>query len=383
VTSPPRGPDAPARAGVGPSRIGWIESPGYDLGLLILPLLAGPLLAVLIRATPGAPDSLWSVLFALTLFCLGIPHYLSSYSFYLDDANARYYRTRAVAFYVGPVVAAALVTLFLWLRFYNLVNATVDVWNVYHVSRQSYGILALYRRLAGGDTAAERVPANLALLGLNAGTFALTAHEDRDVAYFLGRLPEPLPALLGPGLLAAGAVGLITLVRRMRGRPARPTAAECVFLGASILLFTPFVIVDHTYAGGAMLVGHYVQYLGLIWLLNRRKYAQPSGSAAQRALGWTSRRLGALVPTLLALGGVAAAFHYGALGRGAIALDALVFNVIVILHFYVDGLCWALRHARIREGIAPFLVLPDRRRSATPALASGGGASVRAGVADA
>src|SRR2546421_3430239 len=40
----------------------------------------------------------------------------------------------------------------------------------------------------------------------------------------------------------------------------------------------------------SMLMGHFVQYLALVWLLNRRKYASSRGSAREQALGFVSRQ---------------------------------------------------------------------------------------------
>jgi len=340
---------------------GWIGSPRYDIGLLILPLLAGPALALLALAAPLYPR----ILLAGVFFILGVPHYLSSYAFYFDDANRTYYRTRLVAFYLGPVVVVGLLTLSLYLHFYNLVAAAVDLWNVFHVSRQSHGILSLYRQLGGGDHRIERGPANLALLGLNGGMYAMVMHHQPNIAYFLSFLPVWAAPLLAPAVLGVGLVALGVLLVRMTRRRVAPLLPEWVFLAASVLLFTPYLVApDLTLAGSAMLAGHYTQYLALVWLMNRRKYPAPAGSPGQRGLAWISRNLYALLAVLGLLAGAAFVFDRLVLGVGALALHAWAFNVIVLLHFYVDGLCWALRHRPIRDSVAPFLMLADHRRLA-------------------
>lgn len=295
---------------------------------------------------------------------LGMPHYVSSYGFYLDDANRAYYRTRSAAFYFGPVAVLLLLTLSLAVHLYNLVAVVVAVWNVYHVSRQSHGILSVYRQLGGGDHQRERGAANLALLGLNAGMFALVMDRQPNVAYFLSFLPRWAPPLLAVTVLATGIASLGILLARVRRRPVRPSLPEWTFLAASILLFTPFLLVeDVTLATAALLTGHYVQYLGIIWLLNRRKYTSSTGSGSQRALAWLSQNRSALVLMLALIGGSAAAFYR--IVADAQAVTAWAFNLVVLLHFYVDGLCWALRHPYIRQSIGPFLMLPEHRRIAT------------------
>ena len=338
---------------------GWIESPRYDLSLLTLPLLLGPVICLVVSAAPQHRDAL----ILGTFFVLGMPHYLSSYGFYLDDANRAYYRTRSAAFYFGPVAVVLLLTLCLVVHLYNLVAAVVAVWNVYHVSRQSHGILSVYRQLGGGDHLRERGTANLALLGVNAGMFALVMNRQPNVAYFLSFLPPWTPSMLAVSALATGIASLGILLSRVRRRPMRPSLPEWAFLAASILLFTPFLLVeDVTLATAALLTGHYIQYLGIIWLLNHRKYTHVTGSGSQRALAWLSQNRSALVVMLVLIGASAAAF-YG-IAADAQAVTAWVFNAVVLLHFYVDGLCWALRHPYIRQSIGPFLVLPEHRRLA-------------------
>lgn len=299
-----------------------------------------------------------------TFLVLGMPHYLTSYTFYLDDANRTYYRTRKAAFYLGPVVVLGLLTASLRLHFYDLVAVVVVLWNVYHVARQNHGILSIYRQLGGGNHLRERTPANLALLGLNGGVYAAVMHRQPNIARFLGQLPVWAPWLIAAVILGIGLVAFGILLRRIAERPIRPALPEGVFLTASILLFAPFLLAaDPTLAVAAMLTGHYIQYLGLVWLLNRRKYVEAGGGSwGQRGLGWLSQHLYGLLGVFLLIAGGAAFFHWTALARGAFGLTAWAFNAVILLHFYVDGLCWSLRHPPVRRAIAPYLMLPGHRR---------------------
>jgi hypothetical protein len=340
---------------------GWIASPRYDLGLLMLPLLTGPLICMVARFAPGHETAL----VLGTFFVFGMPHYLTSYTFYLDDANRSYYRTRWMAFYLGPVAVVGLLTLSLALHLYDLVAAGVALWNVYHVARQSHGILSIYRQLGGGDHQRERTAANLALLGLNGGVFIAVVHRHPSTARLLAWLPPWGPGAIAALVLASGLTALAILAWHMARRPIRPALPEMAFLLASILLFAPFLLThDVTLAVASMLTGHYIQYVGLVWLLNSRKYAVPAGSWGQRGLTWLSQRLPTLLAVFLIVAGASALLYWAAFDRGAVALTIWAFNVVVLLHFYVDGLCWALRHPPIRKAITPFLILPDHRRAA-------------------
>src|SRR5262249_35991589 len=115
-------------------------------------------------------------------------------------------------------------------------------------------------------------------------------------------------------------------------------------------------------ATAALLTGHYIQYLGIVWLLNRRKYKALGGSPGQRVLARLSQSSSVLATVLVLIGGGAALFY--SIVAASQLVTALVFNAVVLLHFYVDGLCWALRHPYIRKSIGPFLMLPEHRRLA-------------------
>jgi hypothetical protein len=336
---------------------GWIESPRYDLPLLSL----SPLLGLLICAAYGLGLSPIAIS-GVSLFGLGMPHYFSTYAFLFDDTNAAYYRTRRVAFFAGPFVIMAGLTLSLLLHFYWFVAVVVDVWNVFHVSRQSAGILSIYRHLAGGDNRVEKLPANVAIIGSSAGLYGLFAVDQPSFHVYLG--PYPLvERWLGPVLLAAGFVGLTLLAWRMGRRKAGGSVPEVVFLGSSLLLFLPYVLVEsRSTASSAMLAGHYVQYMSLLWLLNNRKYAgEPRGSTAQRLLSKASRSVPSILLVLLGIVAATTAVDRVVHLAGAAAFHTWALNLVVLLHFYLDGLFWSFKRREVRESIAPYLLQPERR----------------------
>jgi hypothetical protein len=336
---------------------GWIESPRYDLSLLSLSPLLGLLICV---AYVCGLDPV--VISAVSLFGLGMPHYFSTYAFVMDDENARYYRSRKLAFLLGPVLVIGFLTGALWLHFYWLVAVWVDAWNVFHVSRQSAGILSIYRHLNGGDNRLEKVPASFALVGTSAGLYAVFLAEQPSFKHFLA--PYPLvEQMLAPVLLGAGYLGLVVLAWRMGRRKHGIAWPEVVFIVSSLLLFAPYVLLDsRSTASSAMLAGHYVQYLGLLWLLNHRKYAERSGgSLAQQLLAKASRSTGSILLVLLAIvvgtSLVDRAVHFA----NANAFHTWALNVVVLLHFYLDGLFWSFKRREVRDGIAPWLIQPERR----------------------
>jgi hypothetical protein len=337
---------------------GWIESQSYDLGLLSL----SPLLGIVICAAYFAFGIPALAISATSLFVLGMPHYFSTYAFLFDDANARYYQSRKAAFYLGPFVILAFLTSSLLLHFYWLVAVVVDVWNVFHVSRQSSGILSIYRHLGGGENRREKIPANLAIIGTSAGLYALFLAEQPSFHHYLAPFPW-FERLLGPVLLTVAFCGLLALAWAMGRRPAGAPWPEVLFLGSSLLLFLPYVLIDsRSTASSAMLSGHYVQYLGLLWLLNHRKYGgETAGSARQQLLSRASRSTRSIL--LLLVGIVAASIAIDRVVHfvNAVAFHTWILNVVVLMHFYLDGLFWSFKRREVRDSIAPYLIEPERR----------------------
>jgi hypothetical protein len=329
----------------------WIESPAYDLPLIALAPLLG--LAVTAVAAIAGEKALLSAFFIeANFFLLGMPHYLSTYVFFLDDENARYHSTRKFAFYAGPVLVALLVTAAMALHLLIAVAAVVALWNVFHVSRQSSGILSLYRHGSAGDHAREKHPAMFGLLAANLGMFLVAVARQ---PWADARLAGKQVAAAGAAVVLAGAaIALIVLARLMWRR--RAASSEWVFVASSILLFAPFLgIRDLMLASTAMLTGHYVQYLGLLWLLNHRKYPGTTGSTRQRFLAAVSRNPVTVVTLLVVLAVMPFGIDRIVHARNWMAFHTWWLNITVLMHFYLDGLFWAFRDPHVRRTIGPYL----------------------------
>ncbi|HYS52289.1 MAG TPA: hypothetical protein VER58_00830 [Thermoanaerobaculia bacterium] len=341
-------------------RTQWIESAAYDLPLISLAPLLGLLIAALAYAV-GEKTLLAAFFVEANFFVLGMPHYLSTYVFYFDDENVRYHSTRKFAFYGGPLIVLAVLTAAMALHLFLVVAAAVAVWNVFHVSRQSSGILAVYRHRAGGNHPIEKLPATIGLLAANSAMFLINAAQQNLRG--IPRLMGPLIQMGGFVLLIVAGVFLGLLVVRMGRRGA--AMSEWIFLVSSVLLFAPYLFIrDLTLATTAMLSGHFVQYLGLVWLINHRKYAQRGASFRERALAAVSQNAATVLATVavfaivpLTLDRFVHAFHL-------MAFHAWWLNATVLLHFYLDGLFWAFRDPHVRRSLGPFLI--PQRQSRVP-----------------
>lgn len=331
------------------SERGWIQSRPFDLGFFSLSPLAG--IAVVLAAL-GSTKGMYVVLVATYL--VAIPHYVSSFSFYLGDENLSYYRTRRAAFFVGPVVIIAAVFALRMLKFDAVVQSTMYVWNVYHVSLQSAGILSIYRRLNGG-LASEKSFAHASILCVNS-TMAFW-HIDRFPPLYdlLHRIHFPVWTLR-PLFLSIACVALAFYLSRLIRRDGRITTPEIVFLISTLALFNPYLWVhDLNLATFGMLIGHFLQYLGIVWLLNRRKYSGAEGSYRQNLLSSISASTPLLLGTISIVGLVFYLAQKGSAWFGVPITYVIVWNALTLVHFYLDGLIWAFRNPFVRKSIGPYL----------------------------
>jgi hypothetical protein len=335
---------------------GWIDTPAFDLSFFILSPLLG--LALLLISPEGGTTVIGMAAAGL----IGGPHYLATYSFYFLDDTAGYQRQRWIAYFVVPVLIVLAVGLLALLQIPALIAVVIYLWNAFHVSRQSCGILSIYRRRAGCLDMRHRSITNAAILSTN---FAMAlAHIDwyPTLEAFFSRISPALPVLLGPAsaltaVVCVAALGVSMVQRFRHGTPF--SLPELGFLATSLLLFHPYLWVrDSNLATLGMLLGHFIQYLGIVWLLNSRKLAGETGSFAQRCLSRLWRDPWIFVPMFLTAGGL---FLLVQINFTAVTV------AFVLLHFYLDGLFWAFKRPEIRRAISPFLT--EGRRPLAPARA--------------
>jgi hypothetical protein len=324
---------------------GWIESPAFDLAFFILSPLAG--LALLL----GSPEDGNTLLALAAATLIGGPHYLATYSFYFWDDTAAYHRRRWVAYFVVPILIVLAVGIVAWYQIPVVIIVVIYFWNAYHVARQSCGIQSIYRHRAGAFNPRLKTTTNAAIISTNLAM--AVAHLDWYPALyaFLSKPFPYLPDLLSYGALVAAVIALarlgVSMVRRHRQGPAFSTA-ELAFLATSLLLFHPYLWVhDANLATLGMLLGHFIQYLGIVWLLNRRKLADGTGSLGQRAVSRLWRDPWLLIPALIAGG---ALFMVLQINLMAVTI------ALVLLHFYLDGLFWAFKQPEVRRAISPYLM---------------------------
>jgi hypothetical protein len=328
---------------------GWIQSPLFDLGLFTLSPLAGLFVILPVLVSPKGLH-----VFIAATYLIAIPHYVSSFSFYLGDENLAYYRTRRLAFFAGPVLILIIVMALRLSKIDAAVQSTLYVWNVFHVSMQSAGILSLYRRLNGGLLSESRF-ARASILGVN-GSLAFF-HIDRFPPIYQNLLRIHLPVwTIHATFFSVAIVGLVFYLDSLRRRANRIRTPELTFLVSSLLLFQPYLWVrDLNLATFGMLIGHFLQYLGIVWLLNRRKYPVVEGSGHQRLLSSISTKTPLLLLTLVFVGLVFYLAQKSSDWLGVPISYVILWNSLALVHFYLDGLIWAFKDPFVRKSIGPYL----------------------------
>jgi hypothetical protein len=336
---------------------GWIESPAFDLLFFILSPLLGFAIAIAgLQYAALVP----AFLFGGT-YLVGVPHYLATFAFFMGDENRGYSKNFWFLFYAGPILIFLSVTALYLMNTAYLVHAVLFVWNIYHVATQSAGILSLYRRLGGGVDA-ERVWAHRAILFTNAAMAFWYLDRFPPLWDVLVAVHGDLPDFVRFICLAAALACGVGYARKIRQRTFPLSIAEAAFLVSSLLLFTPYLwVANSNFATLAMLMGHYIQYLAIVWLLNRRKYRPLSGSRSQRWLGRISESWGVLAVFMLVTGLVFYGLDKGSRMLQIYVVFMVMFNSLALAHFYLDGLIWAFKNPFIRRTVGPFLTLDAHR----------------------
>lgn len=339
-------PAAPPDARTPPSP--WILSARQDLLWLHGPVLAGVALLLVFRWAPPLHDRpgtmslahpavlallLWGLLFDGT-------HVMGTYarSYLSRDASSRAGlpgRWSLGLLAVGPVAAlldhlAARPLLFPWF----LLGASL--WAYWHLVRQHWGFVALYRRRPGLDP----TPASLDQAVLWAGCLYPFLRFSLTPAYAASGLPQLLPASAhAPLRLAIDglAVALLLLVAawglRHRRRLGPKHLLMAIVVGFHVAVFASLTALLAITA--TLTIFHNLQYHRIVWQYER---------------GQGRRPLGGLGPYLLAGLALGLVWYVPRVVGGLLAPTPLWRNLclgfgwgIAFHHYLVDGRIWRVR----------------------------------------
>lgn len=338
----------------------WVVSPRFDLGFFILPFVLGLAYFGLVTQFPAFAFPLtvivW-ILFAQT-------HFGSTWFMYADKKNRAYYKEHPFIYYVFPALIF-LLALFIGKLSLSLLLAIVSVASLYHVSRQSIGILQIYRAKNKEFDPLERRVELLTIFGwalFSAGFGSAQLPGFEQLMTLFGAVIEPVLAIL-LGLTLGGTL-FILLKAVERETNSFPKTA---FLAGSFLTYTPYL-----YATPLMLktqvfeiatltglIAHYMQYMGLVWLINRNKYrAGTEYAEANPFLRKVSARISTIFTLIAGYGTLMALLYWGApvyIGASATTIGPSIVCGLMLIHFYIDSYIWRFKNPFIKETVGPFI----------------------------
>jgi hypothetical protein len=297
---------APPATSAGPPRLrlGWIIGPRHDLLWLIGGALGGYALFLMHAALAWDMFLVWAVWYVF----LDIPHFFGTYArTYLDREELR--RRRLLLFgslgllLVGPALLLVSCAMYhsgvaaLAEHYelpYYLLLVFLSLWAYWHVVRQHYGILALYKR-KNNDVAPpdQLVDKSLLYVGLLAPFAAFVLLHPVTRAYLgLPREHSAWESAAAAALAGSVAViGLAFLARQaqlwLRGDPVN--VPKILFLLAVVPLHVVVCYHPAMYAmdeavvflsfAAFVTVFHDIQYHAIVWHYQKNRYRRPGADA--------------------------------------------------------------------------------------------------------
>ncbi|HWB83671.1 MAG TPA: hypothetical protein VG675_06000 [Bryobacteraceae bacterium] len=315
----------------------WIIGRGVDLTLVIGGSAAGYLYLLLYVALHVPITYLW------WFWSLGLDgtHIFATASrtFFDQEARARHgkllYGSLLVFFALGPVMVLTGAKGYLALL--------VGVWAYYHVIRQHYGFMVLYkvknRDLRRFDNELDRVFLGVMMVFPPFHRFFIHHPEELGIPFSFPRLETPLWIL----------VALMTVIYIGR-QVMRARAGETLDLPKYLLLggviplhWLTFAYMSWQAAVPTVTIVHNLQYHAIVWFHNRNRYA---GSESESSHG---RIPAAVSRSLLAYAAMALVFSaiYRIPGFELGKVSDLAFGFFCgfgLTHYYLDSRIWRVRH---------------------------------------
>ncbi len=326
----------------------WMVSPAVDLAVFVAVTLTtiGPWLAADVLHVRG-----YFVLAAVAL--ANGPHLISTWTRVYLPRRERF--RRPIHYWVIPgLLAAFAIYCYSATDGYGpiLIRTIIFYWASWHFASQSWGILRLYQRrqnALGFETRIEKplifLPALFCVAHrLYTGPWTLFGVEIWHPT-LRAWMVNGLGAFI---ILLSGFYLYIAISRR------RLNAIRVVYLLSSAFgFYMPYIVIrDGTSAFAAAALWHAIQYIGIVWLYNRRRYSGLSDPEA-RAIAHVSQPGRSLqyvgLIALCAAGVYAVAFAASRVaGVGFQSFALTVWTALTLGHYYLDGVIWKFKQYDLR-----------------------------------
>ncbi len=323
----------------------WIVSRGVDLSLISGSSLAGYAYIALYSGL-HVPISLlwwfWSIGFDGT-------HIFATASRTFFDRESRRERGRllfgsaAFFFALGPALVLA--------GWKPVLALLVGTWAYYHVARQHYGFMVLYkvknRDLAPADNRLDRLLLGTMLVFPPFHRFFIHHPEELGIPRRLAlatAAPWLEPALWAALAATALAWLLRQFARRQNGEPVN-VPKLLLFAGVFPLHWLTFAWMSWQAAVPTVTIVHNLQYHALVWFHNRNRYSDQTAAARH---GWIPPAVARSFTRYAALGLLfSAAYRIPGFALGArFDLAFGFFCGFGLTHYFLDSRIWRVRHDR-------------------------------------
>jgi hypothetical protein len=236
----------------------------------------------------------------------------------------------------------------------TLVRTAIFYWASWHFASQSWGILRIYqRRHDAADGARARL--EKALIFLPALFCVVHRLYTGPWTLFGVEILHPRPRAwmvngLGALLAALAALYVASWIARPRGVVwLRPLYMAMSAFG----FYLPYLVIrDGTAAFAAAALWHAIQYIGIVWLYNRRRYAGGIDPDARliAEVSQPGRSLAYVGVIALCAAAVYAVAWAVALAAGVAfqSFALTVWTALTLGHYYLDGVIWKFRQYDLR-----------------------------------
>lgn len=332
-------------------RAAWLKDPVFDLSFLFgITLLA----AAMSAATVIAP-SLFVPMVTAHIWLFGFDHILATFTKLAGRPSDRA-QNRFLLLYLPPLVL--LVIFAVGTRFgLGALNTIYFFGQLFHTTRQSWGLAQQYRHKAGGLGWDPAWLSELTLWSVPIwGLLHRCYQHPTEFLYQELWLPRvPLWLVNVAGVFAIALLVWWVITRVVAFRRGELAVGHTLFLMTHfIVFFTSYLAIDDVNSGWLLVnVWHNVQYLAFVWMHNRQRFAHGIATDA-RFLSWLCqpgyRRAATYYLTCLVIG---CAFYYTLFQVGDrldVWLQGRVLSITLVAsltlnfhHYLVDGIIWKRR----------------------------------------
>jgi len=304
--SPAYSPADPGNATPSRWRVAWIVGPGTDLPWFILGALAGYAMFFLHAGLHWNMFTVWLAWYIL----LDIPHFFGTYSrTYLDKEERRNRRSLLLGSLLLPLVGPFLILIGFAIyasgtdlvRYdlpFDLLFVFVSLWAYWHVVRQHYGILALYKRKNADIALTDQwIDKALLYVGLLAPFVAMVLRHPAARAQIYLPTDGPLPGswdytVIQATVAAVSAAALVFVVRQAHlwRQGVALNLPKILFLFAVVPLhafvcYHPAVLTAPLYAFAAFVtIFHDLQYHAIVWHYQQNRIHRPGVDSSRFGL---------------------------------------------------------------------------------------------------